>query len=95
MAKWLYSSRGHPIAFIQGTDQIFSDRGVFIGYLEGNEVWHGSYKGEIVNGDMLLKKQGKGAVSKGRSGTPGSPGIPGKPGSRGISGAPGYDDLTE
>ena len=96
MAKWLYSSRGQPIAFMHNSDQVFSETREFIGFLDGNEVWHGSYKGELVKGDMLLTKQGNGAVSKGRSGTPCCPGIPSRPGSRGICGiVSGYDDLTD
>ncbi len=94
MAQWLYDSGGHPIAFISGDDKVFSRRGRFVGRLDGNEVWHGRYKGEIVRGDMFLYKHGKGSVVRGTPGTPGTPGIPGVPGSRGSRGLPaGYNDV--
>ena len=94
MAQWLYDSLGDPIAFISGGDKVFSRHGHFVGRLDGNEVWHGRYKGEIVGGDLFLYRHGKGSVIRGVSGTPGTPGIPGIPGSRGSSGMPaGYDDV--
>lgn len=80
MTKWLYNSSGRPIAFVVD-DKVFSGSGSFIGRLDGNEVWHGSYKGEIVNDNRLLYKTTKGAVIRGTPGTPGTPGIPGTPGS--------------
>jgi len=93
MAKWLYSSSGEPIAFINGND-IFSYKGIYIGRLDGTEVWHGTYKGEIVKRDLLLFKSSKSSNTRGSPGTPGSPGIPGRPGSRGAGSVPsGYRDI--
>ena len=96
MSQWLYNSNGNPIAFINGGDKVFSRRGHFVGRIDGNEVWHGRYKGEIVRDDMFLYKQSNSSniVIRGTSGIPGTPGIPGIPGSRGSSGLPsGYDDV--
>lgn len=94
MAKWLYNSSGSPIAFIVD-DKVFSTSGSFIGRLDGNEVWHGSYKGEIVNGNRFLYKTTKGAVIRGTPGTPGTPGIPGIPGSISpITLSMGYRDVA-
>jgi len=93
MAKWLYNLHGHPIAFVNG-DKVFSKNGSFIGRLDGNEVWHGSYKGEIVNDDGFVFNRSKGSVVKGTPGTPGTPGVPGRPGSKGSIGlASKYRDV--
>ena len=93
MSTWLYSSSGSPIAFISG-DNVFSKRGDYIGRLEDSEVWHGSYKGEIVRGDYFLYNTNKGSVVRGTPGTPGTPGIPGTPGMRGAMATPGgYRDV--
>ena len=59
MAKWLYNSRGNRIAFIN-EDRVFSRSGRFIGRLDGDEVWHGSYKGEIVKDNRFLYNTRKG-----------------------------------
>lgn len=93
MAQWLFDSTGRPIVFIKD-DKVFSRSGRFIGSLDGNEVWHGSYKGEIVKGDRFLYKTTKGSVIRGTPGTPGTPGIPGIPGAKaGISMPSGYRDV--
>jgi hypothetical protein len=94
MSKWLYNSSGHPIVFIND-NKVFSRSGKFIGRLEGNEVWHGRYKGEIVKKNRFLYKTSKGSVIRGTPGTPGTPGIPGIPGSKGSTGLPGgYRDVN-
>jgi len=93
MARWLYDSAGRPVAFIKD-NKVFSQSGRFIGRLDGNEVWHGSYKGEIVRDDRFLYKTTKGLVIRGMPGTPGIPGIPGIPGAKsGISVPAGYRDV--
>jgi hypothetical protein len=93
MARWLYDSQGHPIAFVS-RENVFSWSGRFIGKLDGNEIWHGRYKGEIVREDRFLYKLTKGSVIRGTPGTPGTPGIPGIPGSKGAIGMPaGYRDV--
>lgn len=95
MARWLYSSRGEPIAFVHG-EHVFSSTGRHVGQIDGNEVWNGRYLGEIVRGDLFLRRRGTGkeSVVRGRGGTPGSPGVPGRPGNRGSSGLPGnFEDV--
>lgn len=93
MAQWLYDSTGSPIAFING-DKVFSRSGHFIGRLDGNEVWHGSYKGEIIKSDRFLYKTSRSTIIRGTPGTPGTPGIPGMPGTKGgISVPTGYRDI--
>lgn len=74
-------------------DKIFSRRGTFIGRLDGDEVWHGRYKGEIVRENRLLYKLGKGSIIRGTPGIPGRPGIPGIPGSIGSISVSGYRDV--
>ncbi|WP_369333681.1 4-fold beta flower protein [Corallococcus carmarthensis] len=94
MAQWLYNSSGQPVAFVSGGDKVFSHSGQFIGRLDKDEVWHGAYKGEVVQGDLFLYKNGKGSTMRGTPGTPGTPGIPGRPGTRGARGLPfGYSDV--
>ena len=93
MTRWLYSSRGEPIAFVNGED-VFSSSGRYVGRLDGNEVWHGRYIGEVVDDDRFLRRRGKGGVDRGRGGIPGSPGVPGRPGNKGGHGLPGsYEDI--
>ena len=92
MATWLFNSSGKPVAFVVD-DKVFVRGGPFLGYLDGNEIWHGRYKGEIVSGNRLLYKTGKGSVIRGRLGTPGRPGTPGIPGSIGSVRVSGYTDV--
>ena len=93
MARWLYSSRGEPIAFVHG-EAVFSSTGHFLGRFDGNEVWHGKYVGEVIDDDRFLRRRGKDNVNRGRGGTPGSPGVPGRPGNKGDHGLPGnYEDV--
>lgn len=93
MATWLYNSSGTPVAFIRD-DKVFSRHGHFVGRLDGSEVWHGSYKGEIVRGDRFLYNTRKGSVIRGTPGIPGMPGIPGLPGMKAAIALPaGYRDV--
>ena len=93
MTTWLYNSSGTPVAFIRD-DKVFSRYSHFIGRLDGNEVWHGRYKGEIVKGDRFLYDTRKGSVIRGTPGVPGMPGIPGLPGMKGAIALPaGYRDV--
>ncbi len=62
--KWLYNASGHPVAFIQ-SDKVYSSGGHFIGRLNGNEVWHGKYIGEIVRNDRFLRDVNKGSIVRG------------------------------
>jgi hypothetical protein len=88
MARWLFSSTGCPRAFVH-EDKVFLRSGRFLGRLDGNEVWHGRYRGEIVRGDLLLYKKGKGGLSRGTQGTPARPGIPRTPANRPSRSLPG------
>lgn len=93
MATWLYGSSGTPVAFMQG-DRVFSRYGHFIGRLDGDEVWHGRYIGEILRGDRLLHDTRKGLVIRGTPGVPGTPGIPGLPAMKAaIMLPPGFRDV--
>lgn len=95
MAHWLFDSRGAPVAFVNG-DNVFSDRGRFLGKLDGEEVWNGRYVGEIRTGDRFLRRRSGKAVIRGRPGIPGTPGMPGRPGQRGAIGMPGgYEDVDD
>lgn len=93
MSRWLFDSSGKPIAFVH-SENVFSHGGEFIGRLDGDEVWRGQYKGEIVNVDRLLYRNSRGAITRGTPGTPGRPGIPGRPGPKAPIGIPfGYRDF--
>lgn len=92
--RWLYNSGGQPIAYVDG-ENVFSSSGRFVGRLSGNEVWHGAYIGEIVNGDRLLRRTYSSTTIRGIPGIPGTPGIPGRPGNIGVIGIPGgYEDVN-
>ena len=94
MSTWLYNSLGSPVVFVSGSN-VFSKTGHFIGRLDGKEVWHGSYKGEIVGSNHFLYNMSRGSVIRGTPGTPGTPGIPGVPGNRGAIAVPaGYRDVN-
>lgn len=67
MATWLFNSSGEPIAFIK-EDKVFSANADFIGRLDGDEVWHGRYKGEIYRENRFLYKTSKGSVVRGTPG---------------------------
>jgi len=96
MEKWLYNSEGEPIVFVINNEDVFSKSGRFTGRVEvrSNEVWDGSYKGEIVMGDRFLYDTSKGQGRRGMGGVPGTPGIPGIPGNIGAIALPaGYRDV--
>lgn len=93
MATWLFNSTGAPIAFIKD-DKVFSAHSDFIGRLDGDEVWHGRYKGEIYRENRFLYKTSKGSIVRGTPGTPGRPGVPARPASKSsISMPSGYRDV--
>lgn len=93
MVKWLYDSGGHPNAFLKG-DKVFSKSACFIGRLVGDEVWHGSYRGEIVKDARFLYKLSKGTVLHGTAGVPGTPAQPSIPASKKSVRLPsGYRDI--
>jgi hypothetical protein len=93
MTTWLFDSRGEPIAFIKD-DKVFSMHAGFIGRLDGDEVWHGRYKGEIYRENRFLYKMSKGAIIRGTPGTPGRPGTPARPARKpAISMPSGYREV--
>lgn len=54
LTMWLYNSKGDPIAF-ELLGSFVSRDGDFIGYrCRKTEVWHGSYRGEVIEGNRLL-----------------------------------------
>jgi hypothetical protein len=66
MATWYFNLAGHPIAFAhQG--KVYNQQGIFIGRLQGNEVWKGDYVGELVSA------QGKPPPAPSAPGTPAPP----------------------
>ena len=69
MIRWLFNSKGEPIA-LADHNHVFSDKKRYIGRLDGNEVWHGKYKGEIVQDDRFLYERARGNITRGRSGVP-------------------------
>jgi hypothetical protein len=73
--RWLFDSRGKPIAFADEGGHVFTADGRFFGRIaEHSEAWHGRYRGEIVPDDRLLfdptKHRG---TTRGHGGTPGRP----------------------
>ena len=54
LTPFLVYAIGQPVAFISGKN-VFSRSGRFVGLLDGKEVWHGSYKGEIVKQNRFLQ----------------------------------------
>jgi len=93
MAKWFFDSNGTPIVFLRG-NKVFSKSGDYIGRLKGNEVWHGSYKGEIVKGNRFLYRTTKGSVVHSPPSTPAGTSTPSSPSSKpGIALPSGYRDV--
>jgi hypothetical protein len=53
--RWLFSSKGAPIAFVDEAGHVFTAKGRPFGEIDGdNEVWHGRYLGEVTLDDRLL-----------------------------------------
>jgi hypothetical protein len=49
LLKHLFDSQGRAVAYVhEGGVFLYSNR--FVGRLDDNEVWHGTYVGEIVSG---------------------------------------------
>jgi hypothetical protein len=61
MVEWLYNSKGCPIAFVSG-QCVYSKRKRYVGILQGNIVWHGSYLGEIIYGERFLYDTSKSSL---------------------------------
>jgi hypothetical protein len=53
MLKWFFDSIGMPIAFAID-DAVWTPMLKFVGYIEGNQVWHVEYKGEVIFENRLV-----------------------------------------
>jgi len=94
MAHWLYNSAGNPIAFVASED-VFSVSGRFIGRVEDNEVWNGTYVGEIIGNDLLLRRIDHLAANRMMPTMPMCPMLPMRPMNRMAQPKPtGFDDVT-
>ncbi len=91
---WLYDSRGFPVACRQGR-HVFSPTGEYIGRLEGDEVWNGTYRAEIVRSDRLLRAMAERGARREPPVPPATPELPAPPaGCRGAIGIPaGFRDV--
>jgi hypothetical protein len=89
----LFNSQGRPIAYIH-EGNVFRYDGCFLGRLDDNEVWHGTYVGGIVNGNRLLYREAEARESRPLGKLPLAPGMPYQP--WGISPCPlpeGFRDV--
>lgn len=91
MTKWLFDSRGSGVAFISGGN-VFTAEGKFVGKLEGNEIWNGSYVGEVIQGERLARRR---MPPMGLHGLPALPGLPSLPGLTGLRGTMLYPATHE
>lgn len=75
-ARWLFSMRGRPIAFVLSRS-VFLPSGAFLGRLDDDdELWNGSYIGEIVPRDRLVRDDRKGGpIRRPCPTTPASPAL--------------------
>jgi hypothetical protein len=93
MSTWLFNSSGNPVAFVNG-DSVFYGVGTFLGKLDGKEVWNGSYVGEIVGNNYLVRKSTYSGANKMSPMVPMSPMTPMSPMSRAATTLPsGYEDI--
>lgn len=90
---WLFNSKGEPIAF--ATDgHVFFVSGVYLGRLEGDEVWYARYKGEVLLVDRLLRRRPIPSVTRAHGGTPASPSLPQpKPRRQAVQLPAGFEDI--
>jgi hypothetical protein len=82
MDNWLFSASGDPVAFTNG-DSVFLRSGRFLGKLIGQEVWKGSYQGEVVGVDRLVYRIAHNSAHRVIPGTPETPVFTGLPGNQG------------
>jgi hypothetical protein len=98
LTQWLYDSKGRPVAF-DAAKHIVSRAGRFIGTIRGyyrgrQDVWHGIYKGEIVDGNRFLRVDPAPTEDRGGSAPPPLPQVPRIPDLVGpISLPPGHLDI--
>jgi len=94
MVHFLYNSVGNPVAFV-ASENVFSAAARFIGRLEDNEVWNGTYVGEIVGDNLLLRRIDHLAANRMMPTIPVCPMLPMRPMSRMAQAKPtGFDDVT-
>jgi hypothetical protein len=90
---WLFNSTGTPIAFASGAN-VFSADGKFLGKIDGNEVWNGTYVGEIADHDYLFRRTSRAGAARMTPMSPMTPMTPMTPMSRvGRSLPSGYEDI--
>jgi hypothetical protein len=91
---WLYNSRGSPVACRQGP-HVFSPTGEYIGRLDGDEVWNGTYRAEVLRGDRLVRALASRGDEREPPVPPPVPLLPSPPaGCRGTIGLPvGFRDV--
>jgi hypothetical protein len=80
LTDWLYDSRGNAVAF-NALGHIVSRDGRFIGTIRGyypgrQDIWHGIYKGEIVQGNRLLRADPSPTEDRGGTYPPPLPEVP-------------------
>jgi hypothetical protein len=98
LTEWLYDSQGNPIAF-NALGNIVSRNGQFIGDIRGyfpprQDIWHGHYKGEIVEGNRFLRADPAPTNDRGGSAPPHLPQVPRCPDAIGPINLPaGYKDV--
>jgi hypothetical protein len=77
--KPLFNSAGHPIAYQHG-EAVFTYDGRFLGRLDnGRDVFTGTYRGTVVDGNRLLYDPRKAGESRPAGEVPFSPGMPYRP----------------
>ena len=90
---WLFNSKGEAIAFTEDED-VFFVSGVYLGRLEGDEVWYARYKGEILLGDRLLRRRPIPSLTRAHGGTPATPAVPqSRPKRKAIRLPPNFEDI--
>jgi hypothetical protein len=85
MLKHFFNSQGRPIAYVHD-DCVFLYPNRFLGRMDGDEVWHGVYVGEIVNGNRLLYREAEGREPRPAAKAIFAPGMPIQP--WGVSACP-------
>lgn len=80
LTQWLYDSRGEPVAF-HALGYIVSRSGRFIGTIRNyfpdrHDIWHGHYKGEIVDDNRFLRVEPAPPGDRGPSPVPPLPQVP-------------------
>ncbi|MBI1902907.1 MAG: hypothetical protein HYS13_17560 [Planctomycetia bacterium] len=80
LTEWLYDSHGDPVAF-SALQHIVSRAGRFIGTVRGylhprQDIWHDTYKAEIVDGNRLLRADPPPEGDRGHDEMPPLPAVP-------------------